>query len=217
MSRSAPGPGRGMRTTPTIVSTTPVAASSFTTRLRMPCQSPTESCSRARDATGSGWAPSRHDVGVKAAKRIWARVSSTMNREPVDWVLVSVALFGFGLLLVLGGSTELVSGMRDQARGVHATARVDSCNDLRLSRCQVTVARPGGGARRVTVEPGRSLEAGSKVRVVILPSGAVEVIDRGFWAWGVGATVLGALLVSIGGWRLLSGREDADKGRPRPN
>jgi len=138
-----------------------------------------------------------------------------MNREPVDWVLVSVALFGFGLLLVLGGATDLVSGLRDQARGVHATARVDSCNDLRVSRCEVTIGQPGSEARQVTVEPGRSLEVGSKVRVVILRSGAVEVIDRGYWAWGVGATAVGALLVWIGGWRLLSGRGDADNGPPR--
>jgi hypothetical protein len=133
-----------------------------------------------------------------------------MNGEPVDWVIISVAMFGFGLLLLVGGTTEVVGGFRDQSRGIHGTAEVRSCNDLRLTRCELTITEPSAQARTVTVEPGRTLKPGASVPVVILSGGAVEVIDRGYWAWAVGATVAGALLLWLGGWRLLTGRGDGD-------
>ena len=171
---------------------------------------------RAQRWRGTDEVPDRpntavHDVRVTAAKRVWARVSSTMSREPVEWVLVSVAMLGFGLLLLVGGSTEVVGGLRDQAAGIHGAAEVNACNDLRVTRCEVTIVQPSAEARRVTVEPGRSLKPGTEVRVVILHGGEVEVIDGAFWAWGVGGAVGGVLLTWLGGWRLLNGRGSPEK------
>lgn len=103
---------------------------------------------------------------VGTLRRVWDRFEGTVRTEPVDRVIFSVALFAFGLLLLVVGATDAVDGLRDDARGVHGTGVVQSCNDLRVARCDIRIVEPSNLTRAASVEPGSHLKPGTRLPLV---------------------------------------------------